>query len=133
MWSKIDGNLGNIVIIIIPAVCQKKGTPFGAADVCSTYAMSYASLSMAIGATYLWVYAYNVVRISVEESLRTTQKNRSHVGNSSVASSMPEPICFSETLVSQNDAVTSEQNAEILPLARFEKKTQVSYCLRSLC
>lgn len=42
------GNLGNILIIIIPAVCKEKGTPFGDADVCSTYAMAYASLSMAV-------------------------------------------------------------------------------------
>ncbi|XP_017255483.1 protein PIN-LIKES 3 isoform X1 [Daucus carota subsp. sativus] len=120
------GNLGNILIIIIPAVCKESGTPFGAADVCSTYAMAYASLSMAIGAIYLWVYAYNVVRISVEASLKQVGKNGSSVGNSSIASSMTEPIGFSEPLLSQVDAVTIEHNTEALPLARFEKKNQLS-------
>ncbi|KAL1810901.1 hypothetical protein ACET3Z_020966 [Daucus carota] len=118
-------NLGNILIIIVPAVCKESGTPFGAADVCSTYAMAYASLSMAIGAIYLWVYAYNVVRISVEASLKQVGKNGSSVGNSSIASSMTEPIGFSEPLLSQVDAVTIEHNTEALPLARFEKKNQV--------
>ncbi|KAK1388683.1 Auxin efflux carrier [Heracleum sosnowskyi] len=120
------GNLGNILIIIIPAVCKEKGAPFGAADVCNTYAMAYASLSMAIGAIYLWVYAYNVVRISVEASLKTKQQNGSPVGNSSVASSIAEPVSLSEPLISQNGAVTSEQNAEALPLTNFEKKTQLA-------
>ncbi|XP_058220490.1 protein PIN-LIKES 4-like isoform X2 [Rhododendron vialii] len=42
------GNLGNILIIIIPAVCKDKGSPFGAPDVCHRYGMAYASLSMAV-------------------------------------------------------------------------------------
>ncbi|KAL5707309.1 Protein PIN-LIKES 3 [Ranunculus cassubicifolius] len=42
------GNLGNMLFIIIPAVCKEKGSPFGAPDVCYTFGMAYASLSMAI-------------------------------------------------------------------------------------
>ncbi|XP_062027558.1 protein PIN-LIKES 3-like isoform X2 [Rosa rugosa] len=64
------GNLGNLLLIIIPAVCKEKGSPFGVPDVCHTYGMAYASLSMAIGAIYLWSYVYNIVRIS---SKRSTQ------------------------------------------------------------
>ncbi|XP_024174541.1 protein PIN-LIKES 3 isoform X1 [Rosa chinensis] len=64
------GNLGNLLLIIIPAVCKEKGSPFGAPDVCHTYGMAYASLSMATGAIYIWSYVYNIVRIS---SKRSTQ------------------------------------------------------------
>ncbi|KAJ0464313.1 putative membrane transport protein [Helianthus annuus] len=42
------GNLGNMLLIIVPAVCKEKGTPFGDSDVCSEYGMAYASLSMAV-------------------------------------------------------------------------------------
>ncbi|XP_040367368.1 LOW QUALITY PROTEIN: protein PIN-LIKES 4-like [Rosa chinensis] len=42
------GNLGNMLLIIIPAVCEEKGSPFGAPDVCYAYGLAYASLSMAI-------------------------------------------------------------------------------------
>jgi len=31
------GNLGNILLIMIPAICKEKGGPFGAPDVCHTY------------------------------------------------------------------------------------------------
>ncbi|CAB4278824.1 unnamed protein product [Prunus armeniaca] len=41
------GNLGNLLLIIVPAVCKEKGSPFGAPDVCRTYGLAYASLSMA--------------------------------------------------------------------------------------
>lgn len=42
------GNLGNMPIIILPAMCKEKGSPFGAADVCERYGLAYASLSMAV-------------------------------------------------------------------------------------
>jgi hypothetical protein len=37
-----------MLLIIIPAVCKEKGSPFGVADDCSTYGLAYASLSMAV-------------------------------------------------------------------------------------
>jgi hypothetical protein len=42
------GNLGNIFLIIIPALCKEKGSPFGAPDICQTYGLAYSSLSLAV-------------------------------------------------------------------------------------
>lgn len=58
------GNLGNLPLIIIPSLCYEKGSPFGDPDVCHSNGMAYASLSMAIGAVYLWSYVYNIVRVT---------------------------------------------------------------------
>ncbi|PAN13107.1 hypothetical protein PAHAL_2G314600 [Panicum hallii] len=58
------GNLGNIFLIIIPALCKEKGSPFGEPDVCQTYGLAYSSLSMAIGAVFLWSIVYNIVRVT---------------------------------------------------------------------
>ncbi|KAK1281980.1 hypothetical protein QJS10_CPB22g01531 [Acorus calamus] len=58
------GNLGNILLIIVPAICKEKGSPFGDPDTCRTYGLTYVSLSMALGAIFLWSYVYNIVRIS---------------------------------------------------------------------
>nr|ACJ85428.1 unknown [Medicago truncatula]AFK36849.1 unknown [Medicago truncatula]AFK46985.1 unknown [Medicago truncatula] len=58
------GNLGNLPIIIIPAIRKDKGSPFGDPDVCYQFGMAYASLSMAIGAVFIWTYVYNIMRIS---------------------------------------------------------------------
>ncbi|KAF4373776.1 hypothetical protein F8388_007682 [Cannabis sativa] len=41
------GNLGNLVIIIVPAICNETGTPFGDTNKCRSAALSYASFSMA--------------------------------------------------------------------------------------
>ncbi|CAK9185172.1 unnamed protein product, partial [Ilex paraguariensis] len=56
------GNLGNLLLIIIPAVCEEKNSPFGDSSTCSTNGEAYASLSMAIGAVYIWSYVYNIMR-----------------------------------------------------------------------
>lgn len=42
------GNMGNMLLIIIPAVCKEKGSPFGSPEVCHSYGMGYVSLSMAV-------------------------------------------------------------------------------------
>ncbi|XVF62339.1 hypothetical protein PTKIN_Ptkin08bG0208800 [Pterospermum kingtungense] len=57
------GNVGNLPLILIPAICKEKGSPFGDPDICHKYGVAYASLSMAIGAIYLWSYVYNIVRV----------------------------------------------------------------------
>lgn len=51
MWA---GNLGNMPLIIIPAVCKEKGSPFGSPDACHSYGMAYASLSMAVSITLIY-------------------------------------------------------------------------------
>ncbi|XP_020271078.1 protein PIN-LIKES 4-like isoform X2 [Asparagus officinalis] len=42
------GNIGNLLIILVPAMCKEKGSPLGSPDVCDTYGMAYASLSLAV-------------------------------------------------------------------------------------
>jgi len=42
------GNVGNLLLIIVPAVCKESGSPFGAVDVCNKKGMAYASLSLAV-------------------------------------------------------------------------------------
>uniref|UniRef100_A0A803MHR7 PIN-like protein n=1 Tax=Chenopodium quinoa TaxID=63459 RepID=A0A803MHR7_CHEQI len=53
-------------------MCKEKGSPFGAPDVCERYGLAYASLSMAIGTVYFWLYTYNIVRISSKEETSST-------------------------------------------------------------
>ncbi|KAA8532106.1 hypothetical protein F0562_006752 [Nyssa sinensis] len=62
------GNLGNLLLIIIPAVCEESNSPFGDSSTCSTDGVAYASLSMAIGAVYIWSYVYNIVRVYGKKS-----------------------------------------------------------------
>ncbi|CAA3030507.1 PIN-LIKES 7 [Olea europaea subsp. europaea] len=77
-----SGNLGNIMLIIVPAICKQDGNPFG--DSCSTVGLSYVSFSMALGGFYIWTYSYHLIRssaakyketLAVEESLKEPNKD----------------------------------------------------------
>ncbi|KAJ6776644.1 hypothetical protein OIU74_000768 [Salix koriyanagi] len=62
------GNLGNLLLIIVPAVCSESNSPFGDSTVCASYGMAYASLSMAVGAIYIWTYVFIIMRIYADNS-----------------------------------------------------------------
>lgn len=51
------GNLGNLLLIIIPAICDEDGSPFGDRDTCTSLGLSYASFSMAVNI----LYSFNMV------------------------------------------------------------------------
>lgn len=59
-----SGNLGNLLLIVIPAICKEDGSPFGDHRVCTSVGLSYASFSMALGGFYIWTYTYQLIRSS---------------------------------------------------------------------
>ncbi|KAK9230772.1 hypothetical protein WN943_021002 [Citrus x changshan-huyou] len=59
-----SGNLGNLLLIIVPAICHEQGSPFGNRDVCSSVGLSYASFSMALGGFFIWSYSYQLIKQS---------------------------------------------------------------------
>ncbi|XP_076916446.1 protein PIN-LIKES 3-like [Bidens hawaiensis] len=56
------GNLGNLLLIIVPAVCEESNSPFGDKVTCSANGEGLVSLSLALGAVYIWTYVYNIIR-----------------------------------------------------------------------
>ncbi|KAL9229700.1 hypothetical protein vseg_005139 [Gypsophila vaccaria] len=90
-----SGNFLALPIIIIPAMCQMKDSPFGSPDVCASRALPYASLSMAIGVTYFWSYTYNMVRIYPKD---TIPENIAGMNSSRV-----DPEKAEETIVNVQD------------------------------
>lgn len=112
------GNLGNLLLIIIPAVCKEKGSPFGDPDTCHQYGLAYASLSMALGAVYIWSYVYNIMRISSTKSL-----NEVDIKGSSETSVLPSRSC-------EEPLLSSEGKTQVATLDWV--KQRVSTCLRKI-
>ncbi|KAJ9166987.1 hypothetical protein P3X46_021675 [Hevea brasiliensis] len=104
------GNLGNMFLIMIPAVCKEKGSPFGAPDVCQSYGLAYVSLSMAIGAIYLWSYVYNIVRASAAGN--TEESTKHYIGKSSRESSAAELGSCIEPLLPSKEPLASEHRVD---------------------
>ncbi|KAJ0968866.1 hypothetical protein J5N97_021743 [Dioscorea zingiberensis] len=57
-----SGNLGNLMLILIPAICDEDGNPFGKMDVCREHGLSYVSLSMALGGVFIWTHTYSLMQ-----------------------------------------------------------------------
>ncbi|XP_041017775.1 protein PIN-LIKES 3-like [Juglans microcarpa x Juglans regia] len=116
------GNLGNILLIIIPSVCKEKGGPFGDPDVCQTYGMAYVSLSMAIGAIYLWSYVYNIVRISSRSSTRESEVNEFSISKPARQSSTSDLGVIEPLLSSSKEFLIPENNKDqyALPCTRSD-------------
>uniref|UniRef100_A0A1D1ZJ72 Putative transporter C5D6.04 n=1 Tax=Anthurium amnicola TaxID=1678845 RepID=A0A1D1ZJ72_9ARAE len=58
------GNLGNLMIIVVPAICDEDRSPFGEPGICRPRALSYASFSMALGGFYIWTHTYSLMKNS---------------------------------------------------------------------
>lgn len=63
--SSSAGNLGNLMLIIIPAICKEEESPFGDPVTCNSRALSYASLSMALGGFYIWTHTYSLMKRTI--------------------------------------------------------------------
>ncbi|KAK8956141.1 hypothetical protein KSP40_PGU020828 [Platanthera guangdongensis] len=58
----IAGNLGNLMLIIIPALCNDEGSPFSSQGTCRVHGTSYVSLSMALGGIFIWTHSYSLMK-----------------------------------------------------------------------
>ncbi|GAV91430.1 Mem_trans domain-containing protein [Cephalotus follicularis] len=58
------GNLGNLLLIVVPAACDEDESPFGKHNACRSVGLSYASFSMALGGFYVWTYTYQLIKSS---------------------------------------------------------------------
>ncbi|XP_057740671.1 protein PIN-LIKES 3-like [Arachis stenosperma] len=117
------GNLGNLLLIIVPAVCQEKGSPFGDPHTCSTYGIAYASLSLAMGNVYLWTYVYNIVRVSTRGTSNCNNAASDH-NDSPRKYSEPELLSCSEPLLVSNKNVKDQY--VLLPCTTSEAKHEVA-------
>lgn len=62
--SCATANLGNLPLIIVPALCDEIGSPFGDQKICHSRGLSYVSLSMSLGSLFIWTITYSLMRNS---------------------------------------------------------------------
>ncbi|KAG8480575.1 hypothetical protein CXB51_024515 [Gossypium anomalum] len=71
-------NLGNMLLIILPALCEEKNNPFGGvASTCSANGKAYASLSLPIQIIYIWSVLYFLLRMYANNEVKETNSNNS--------------------------------------------------------
>lgn len=57
-------NMGYILLMIVPAICNETGSPFGDAVICRSRGLSYVSLTIAISSIFIWTHTYSLMRKS---------------------------------------------------------------------
>ncbi|XP_074300075.1 protein PIN-LIKES 1-like [Silene latifolia] len=70
------GNLGNLLLIVIPAICNEDKSPFGNTAACIADGAALVSVSMAVGAVYIWSYVYAIMKTTADESSRGSRSGR---------------------------------------------------------
>uniref|UniRef100_A0A7C9ECW8 Auxin efflux carrier family protein n=2 Tax=Opuntia streptacantha TaxID=393608 RepID=A0A7C9ECW8_OPUST len=122
------GNLGSLPIIIVPALCDEKGSPFGAVGMCRTYGLAYASFSMALGNVCMWSYTYYIIRVSSIETQEKLSQGSSGLlndqdFNEETRLDLSEPLLLPSTncafRASGNEILVSSPNSMMkIPLSR---------------
>ncbi|CAN0878556.1 Protein PIN-LIKES 7 [Linum grandiflorum] len=92
------GNYGNLLLIVVPAICKEDGTPFGDHATCGAIGLSYASFSAALGSIYIWTCAYQLVR-------KSAVKFKELKDEEEAASKLPNPDLEGTQLLTGDDAL----------------------------
>eukprot|EP00257_Ricinus_communis_P020078 XP_015579230.1 protein PIN-LIKES 3 isoform X1 [Ricinus communis] len=103
------GNLGNLLLIILPALCEENNSPFGDSTACSAYGQAYASLSMAVLAIYIWSYVYYIMRASASDESKEINGNNTTI----IISPCGETSDYTEALLSEDVPTTENLPAEL--------------------
>lgn len=105
------GNLGFLLLMVIPAVCNEDGSPFGEASICTERGMSYNSLSMALGGIFIWTYAYSLMK----RAGAIKEKKQTDEGTLKIANSEPDANLESHLLKPGNEETYTD--LEALPIS----------------
>lgn len=97
------GNLGNLMLMIVPAVCGQPGNPFGDQSSCRTRGLSYVSTSMALGGFYIWTHTYSLIKKDgaiYEEMIRdgSVKKMGKQYSNASLEDQSPHSLEIREAI-----------------------------------
>ncbi|XWS08079.1 hypothetical protein CRYUN_Cryun41cG0047800 [Craigia yunnanensis] len=128
------GNLGNLLLIVVPAVCEESNSPFADSSTCSTDAEAYASLSMAVAAIYTWTYAYSLVGAY---AIKSPEHNS--IQSSEGASEPSSDSCTEALLTSSYSQISEDGSGKVeLPLTNLGERKKMSFmerivqCLKSI-
>ncbi|KAK9164892.1 hypothetical protein Scep_000083 [Stephania cephalantha] len=120
-------NLGNLLLIIVPAMCDEDGSPFGERSVCRSVGLSYASFSMAIGGFYIWTHTYHLIRTSAKrhEALQVAGQSDSDlkIPNKALDANAETNLLKSEDLVTSTNAFYGDIESKLI---EPESPTEVS-------
>ncbi|CAM6115021.1 unnamed protein product [Calypogeia fissa] len=75
------GNTGNVPLVLVPAICEEDGNPFGRTEACTRDAVAYVSYGMWVGITLTWTVVYRLLQPPDFQKNGPASPVRSHGGS----------------------------------------------------
>ncbi|XP_062073074.1 protein PIN-LIKES 6 [Humulus lupulus] len=101
------GNIGNVPLVLIAALCRDKSNPFGDSNTCSTTGTAYISFGQWVGAIILYTYVFSMLAPPPEGSFDIDDGNLPIKGPSKEDGSSPEQV----PLLTHEEALQTNSNA----------------------
>ncbi|KAI0499615.1 hypothetical protein KFK09_017821 [Dendrobium nobile] len=98
------GNLGNLMLMIIPAVCREATSPFGDESSCAVRGTSYVSLSMALGGFFIWTHTYSLIKKDGERYEKLKREGSPAIADGSLSAREKD---------SENGEASSDEEAQL--------------------
>ncbi|TKY58413.1 transporter C5D6.04 [Spatholobus suberectus] len=115
------GNLGNLLLIIVPAVCEENSSIFGDSSTCSTYGEAYAAVSTGVSAIFIWTYLLIVMGASTNESTENENTIDTTARAINSAGSLERfPANITESLLTSTDSLSID-NLPVQPESPFDR------------
>lgn len=122
------GNIGNVPLVLIAALCRDKSNPFGDSDKCSQDGNAYIAFGQWVGAIVLYTYVFNMLApppegtFDVEEqNLPTKNPPKSSCSNPAEDSSPEQVPLLTEEATSTKSSVSKEEKIKNFLKFLYEK------------
>ncbi|KAJ4704186.1 Auxin efflux carrier family protein [Melia azedarach] len=116
------GNIGNVPLVLIAALCRDEANPFGETEICSSQMTAYISFGQWVGAIILYTYVFQMLAPPPEGTFDIDEASLPIKNSSKDDTTAPEqvPLLNDDSVPSYSDVPKRGKMAEILILI-YEK------------
>ncbi|KAK7821300.1 protein pin-likes 6 [Quercus suber] len=116
------GNIGNIPLVLIAALCRDKSNPFGDSEKCSTDGTAYISFGQWVGAIILYTYVFQMLAPPPEGTFDIEDGNLPIKDPPKEATAEQLPLLTHEEAASVNSTALASPKEEHQPTASEKGK-----------
>ncbi|KAI7748216.1 hypothetical protein M8C21_002925 [Ambrosia artemisiifolia] len=90
--ATISGNIGNVPLVLIAALCRDKSNPFGDSAKCAQDGNAYISFGQWVGAIVLYTYVFQMLAPPLGGSFDVIEQDKLPVKNTPKVNAPPEEV-----------------------------------------
>ncbi|KAL6988238.1 Protein PIN-LIKES 6 [Sarracenia purpurea var. burkii] len=103
------GNIGNVPLVLIAALCGDKSNPFGDSDKCAQDGNAYISFGQWVGAIVLYTYVFHMLEPPIEGTFDIEEKNLPLKSSPNGGTPEQVPLLTEEVIPTKSEAPKKEK------------------------